>query len=118
MADFKQAVQWMREGEKIRRSGLVFDTDYLIMGKEYVRHSRSEEEGYDWKMDDFEATDWEICEEKKESLSEQRDSLGSSGNYWYHEDRVKKSVRRLKKEMHLTFENGIIINKVFGDKLC
>lgn len=67
MANFNQAIKWLKEGKKVRRSGLgfAFDTDYITLGVKDFQHCRSSEEGIDWSLIDFEAEDWEIFEEKK-----------------------------------------------------
>lgn len=68
MVNFMQVVKWLREGKKVRRDGkgFAFDTDYITMGTEHPKHCRSEEEGFDWTLDDFQATDWKIYEDKNE----------------------------------------------------
>lgn len=70
MAEFKQAIQWMKEGKKVRRRG-VHQID------EYVWHIPNVEKGNfklttvekpetDLILEDFEAEDWEIVEEDQE----------------------------------------------------
>ena len=65
IAGFKQAVQWIREGKKVRRAGYpekAYISNYYksgaICGIEsgYMRIKPE-------KIEDFEATDWEIYEE-------------------------------------------------------
>ena len=60
MADFKQAIRWMKEGEKVRRSKWANNYYIKCVSQTYI-----EEEGpdhsssYESKILDFEATDWE-----------------------------------------------------------
>ena len=59
MADFAQAVKWMKEGKKVRR-----DKQFMIIS---IIDNRfiSGERIYSAEYEDIEATDWEIYKEKK-----------------------------------------------------
>lgn len=65
MASFNQAIQWMKEGKKVRRK--YFDDKkfniYLSERGIWYKYERAEFR-YPFNFEDFEATDWEIyCEE-------------------------------------------------------
>ena len=66
MADFKQAIKWMKEGRKVK-SERYFEGDYFYIKNDIIMFSSEgidEDEKQGFELDDFEATDWEIyCEE-------------------------------------------------------
>ena len=73
--DFKQAIQWLKEGKKVRRKNWAPDFRLNIPYTFGICAERNnaivnEPFSYDFKIEDFEATDWEIYEEEK-SLSDQ-----------------------------------------------
>lgn len=80
MSDFKQAIKWLKEGKKVRRAKWKFgyelhfyDDGYRIAGKSLPNTDDKdffEVRCGSFKIEDFEATDWEIFEEEKESLSD------------------------------------------------
>lgn len=66
MSDFKQAIQWLKEGKKVRHPRMGFDTDYFYLKNAHIYHCRNEEPWeHEFGINDFEATDWEIYEEIK-----------------------------------------------------
>ena len=61
MADFKQAIKWMKEGKKIRRPN-YYEDDYSYLHNGNVMMDNKENLAI--TLEQFEATDWEIyCEE-------------------------------------------------------
>ena len=71
MADFLQAVEWLREGKKVRRNqeSWLEHFDYCQDGVEgclggiveyYKNNKHIREKTGEFWMNDFEATDWEI----------------------------------------------------------
>ena len=71
MADFNQAIKWMKEGRNVRRihwkdwSGFhLYNADGIGIMFSNNRHISDK-----LSISDLEATDWEIYEEKIESLS-------------------------------------------------
>ncbi|MCP6727488.1 MAG: hypothetical protein KJI69_05770 [Patescibacteria group bacterium] len=57
MADFNQAIQWLKEGKEVRRESWK--------GK-FTKGYKPNYKDYRYSLEDFEATDWEIyCEEHK-----------------------------------------------------
>ena len=84
MSDFQQAIEWMKEGKKVRRVKWKFgyelhlyDDGYRISEK--VLPNMKDKEFFEvkcgsFKIEDFEATDWEVYEEEikleKRSFSE------------------------------------------------
>ena len=77
MADFKQAIKWAREGKgkEVRRKSWE--------GKS-IKGYKPDIKEYIFSLEDFEATDWEIYEEK-ESSGEFLRRLGINGDLWAKE---------------------------------
>jgi len=69
MADFKQAVEWMKEGRKVKRC----DNFYLILGNNEIIIHKIKGKNMDSnpKLDliDIDSTNWEIYEEPIEVLT-------------------------------------------------
>lgn len=62
MADFKQAVEWMKEGKKVTRPTWAID-EYIYEPK--ITLLDNEDKPCDWlRIIHFEATDWEIYQEE------------------------------------------------------
>lgn len=100
MADFMQAVKWMKEGKKVRRQNWCVG-NYIYLGK------NSHYLYYDGKVFvttymDTEATDWEIYEEEvKEStkglpLSQLRVQLKHGGEWGFQESVIKEFIQKVK----------------------
>ncbi len=85
MSDFKQAIEWLKEGKKVRHPRMGFDTDHYFLKGAHIYHCRSEEpwEG-GFTFNEYEATDWEIYEEK-ESDGDLFNRLGTDGKLWAEE---------------------------------
>ena len=63
MADIKQAVQWMKEGKKVKHSDWSDGSFvcYLLMSSSFKNSSGRD---FEFSLRDFERTDWIIHEEK------------------------------------------------------
>jgi len=129
--NFMQAVKAMKEGKKVRRSRwgdqlcifMNIPEDTIKQGKPKCEESNPKEfRGY---IIDFEATDWEIVEDKK-TLSDEYmvvDLPSYKGNV-YLEDKVKQFIKDIKEDMKETFPTPSIqdlicdkINKRAGERL-
>ncbi len=111
MADFKQAIQWLKEGRKVRRPNWAQDFRLNIPYKFGICAERNpaivpEPFSYDFKIEDFEATDWEIYEEKqicmKENCNKEAMYPLCLGVYFCkeHWDKIVDTSRKLPKMMH------------------
>lgn len=128
MADFIQAIKWMREGKKVR-SERYLEGDHF-----YIENNTIMFFGPGWDepektsfedIEDFEATDWEILQEK-ESLSDKIDDRDYKP---IERHLVQRSVKDLKERIdkinlcsNASIQDYLIeaqdeVNKVFGDKL-
>ena len=60
MADFNQAIKWLKEGKKVRRNAFTQKDFFVVSGGTYIYWK--EVGGGRWNPDmlDYEATDWEI----------------------------------------------------------
>ena len=72
LADFKQAIAWMKEGKKIRRR----NEGWYIKGNKMLNLYGVETGNLcvhqEFSIPDFEATDWEIYEEPKTPILEKK----------------------------------------------
>ncbi len=95
MSDFKQAIQWLGEGKKVRRSSTNNKEWYIFLSEEIgeegfvcLHHTINfEPKLWSQSIDMLEATDWEIYEEKKESLSEGFEL------FFYSQEEVKAQIK-------------------------
>lgn len=73
MADFKQAVEWIRDGKKVKRKEwrellLVLDTGRIVFcSNEGIEYSNDRSNLF---FQDYIASDWEIYDEKTPTQSE------------------------------------------------
>ena len=73
MADFKQAIEWLREGKKVRRKCTSNPFYKIFLSKElgskdfvYMEHMKElKPKPHNFQLEEFEATDWEIYLEKR-----------------------------------------------------
>lgn len=68
MSDFKQAIKWLKEGKKVRRKDreiilFIYKVDKYVDCIRYATYN-GEINDINLNISDFEATDWEIYEEK------------------------------------------------------
>lgn len=77
MADFKQAVEWMKEGINVRRKYWLNESYYIYLSENGFWHKDGNVEfKHNFCMSDFKGDDWEIYEEKKLNYLEKiKDSL-------------------------------------------
>lgn len=127
MADFTQAVKWMKEGKKVRCAKWGDENLHIYQEKNFCTFVRDHEhEKVNWLCsNEFEATDWEIYGEKEKSLSDEIGTYVQSDaiNVKY----VKTAVKKLKERLYEDPEaccHGVrerdafkIIDKIFGEKL-
>ena len=115
MSDFKQAIKWLNEGKKVRRSSWK-NLDCFIYAEKYLEPILLAPSGREewFGICDFEATDWEIYEEKKdESLSDKiyKSALGAvrCPDSISTED-VKEKIQNAQKRL-----KDLIVSFVYGD---
>ena len=146
MADFKQAIEWMKEGKKVKRPHWV----YPILIKQDFIHildlETNKTQHYQNCVDDFEATDWEIyCKEhefkwdefrainickncgfkklrEKESLSDQIAKIDVFSlvepSYAYDPNHVKKHLQNAQRRLKKDIEEAEKEYKETGAKYC
>lgn len=68
MSNFKQAIQWMKEGKKVRRKS--WPGKYCNLAHEYGEILRETGKGYVLNFNEVDAIDWEIYEEETLSNNE------------------------------------------------
>ncbi len=124
MSDFKQAIEWLKEGKKVKRSSISNKKWYLFASEKkgeegfiYLHHSILQEPTINsFNLESFEATDWEIYEESKESLSDKFFTISNAPGFHKEqkivtEDDIKEKIqnaqRRLKEE---------VCDKPYGDE--
>ena len=71
MAYFKQAIEWLKEGKKVRGESW-YDGAYWFLDKTMNAIQNEKNEDAWFQIRNFEATDWEIFKEKEETLSDKR----------------------------------------------
>lgn len=126
MADFKQAIEWMREGKKVKAT-----TNNSIKGPYWADgfKMKCDFNGEDLIIYDFlgwfvePETNWEIYEEQ--SLSDDRIFVGNNceKKYSYSEDDVKEFISTIKSKTQVGTEWYRLgfhkfIEELAGDKLC
>lgn len=107
MADFMQAVKWMKEGKKVIRKGMKINNELVILtAKKFsdrISISYIDENGtgtewaYTFKIDDYEATDWEIYEEDIRTLADK--VFDRNGQRVYKERDVKTFIQKVKDDI-------------------
>ena len=120
MADFQQAIKWLKEGKKVRRSSWGNKTLYGY-GEDFIHFS---DEGGDSNAHflnevlSLEATDWEIYEELKvvkESLSDKIERI-EFPNGVFHEvcytDAIKEKVQNAQRRLKEAFPEVINIEEL------
>jgi len=129
MADFKQAIKWLREGKKVRRGGWY--KELVAVNADCIRLTfEDRKSNLGLGCADCEATDWEIYEEeKKESLSDKiMNSFGYPEGTIKTQDvkeKIQNAQRRLKEDLLINGTYHRVINEKvdkvfqeeFGDKL-
>jgi len=125
MADFIQAIKWLKDGKKVKKNGMSKNV-YLFMKDDAIKHrgffeEESNADNFSFYDDLIEGNDWEIYEEIK-TLS---DTIQPYNFIDYSEPNVvtvpelKNSIQQLIKD-YRTNTNGDFIKAlrdIFGEKL-
>ena len=138
MSDFKQAIEWLKEGKKVRRkkwkSNIICGiSDSVWDGKEHKRGIYFYDKdkihitiNLKFSLKDFEATDWEIFEEKKESLSDKYSEYYNGFQLKDIKEKIQNAHRRIYEVINMEWGKGMeyvlsevreIFKEEFGDKL-
>ncbi len=124
MSDFKQAIQWLKEGKKVRRPSFSEDF-YCILNDNLIKYVDENGNMMSSVIEFFEATDWEIYEEGyyeclycHRSLEEKDMGLRCKYcNEWtYHKDCFKKGKKLEPKESlseNIFDSKGVLDGKIF-----
>ena len=64
MSDFQQVIKWLKEGKKVRRKSHDPKSYFIVYCGSEGQFENCEGTYRTFDMSDFEATDWEIYEEK------------------------------------------------------
>ena len=122
--DFMQAVNEMKQGKKVRRKNinLIFEFQNDLLKTNYPISSKT------LRLRDFLATDWEVVEEPKQTLSDKRidepDCERCSKGRIYAQNDVKIFIKTIKTEISqyicdsmglLYKENNDVIDKIIDD---
>ena len=83
MADFMQAVKWMKEGKKVRRESMPAEWFYFIEGDTVQNEFGNLKNRTYFCVEDFEATDWEIYRDETSTKFLKR--AGTDGTLWAKE---------------------------------
>lgn len=105
MSDFNQAIKWLEEGKKVRRPSWE-EKSYWIFGIDKVI-SWTDGRNAHIHLNQIEATDWELYEEKKEEII---------GNpiYWASKERDKYWKKKIQKAQRRLKEDKVDITDVLG----
>ena len=132
MATFQEAIVWLREGKKVRRKDVDNEKFRIILSEGELFYYQISEDGiynYSFDINEFEATDWEIFEEK-ESLSDKIENY-ADGCYPFPvlivehaKQKIQNAQRRLKEESDSCIERGqfnesyfqSLVDKIFKEE--
>ncbi len=96
MANFEQAIKWMREGKKVARLNWVKGISLHSKGG-IIYNNGGTETGLLTSLLNIEAIDWEIYGEEKENLSKKRHPIMKEKmRYFYYEEDVGDSIKKIK----------------------
>ncbi len=119
MADFKQAVEWMKEGKKVQTISLDFIYYYIYNNEIYCWDIESNMKHHSQELRlefEIEATDWEIYKHTDTLSDKIIVGLGQNGdprtfvNGLYAED-VKSFIKQLKEKLRQdTNQDGIVVH--------
>lgn len=133
--NFLEAVKAMKEGKKVKRKSWGNDSDYFTIENGMFCQHGTEKDYSNTNtialyLEAFEATDWEIVEEKK-TLSDKIGYLHDSENaFCYNKDGafiqvkdVKEALKKLSIYIEKCNDNEeavdmVIVREIFGDLLC
>ncbi len=135
MSDFKQAIEWMKVDKKVHRKN--WKDFYIYFDGTFIRTNDGKVVDTLFQiMLNFEATDWEIYEEPKESLSDNEVYFPKPGQVYSEglyfpikiiEEKIQNVHRRLREAHFFTSnhadherfieESNKIFEEEFGKKL-
>ena len=116
MADFKQAVEWIKEGKKVRRP--IWDKDNYIELVGTTRYIQDKYRVVEVNLNMIEATDWEIYEEEDdwslelepynfEEINKYVNGLNTPAKFeatGYRYDSIKKLKEKILQDKGIDFE--------------
>jgi len=114
MASFNDAKCWLLNGEKICRPSWKKNSYWSLGSAGVIIYSDGEPAKV--HINQTNAYDWEIWKEKK-TLSDEKESMGTSHDFWYKEDKVKQFIRELKESEFLNGGMLGLINEKAGPGL-
>jgi len=102
--NFLEAVAEMRNGRKVRRKEWPDKKCFDYVNNQYNSHETIKSEASclgisnaTYSLGDFEATDWEVVEEVKKTLSDKRiNPSGDISTAKYKEDDIKEAINELR----------------------
>lgn len=126
MADFNQAIKWLREGKKIRMSSWREESAYIYRktGDFDIFFSKGNACQFNLLFTDME--NWEIFKEEAKSLSNHIRSVAGESTHMISKDKVKEAVNRLKSKLPIKYKAPCstfvvdmhgIVDEIFGEKL-
>ena len=133
MADFQQAIKWLKEGKKVRRKDWGNKTLYAE-GDRFVNFTDQTGDcsGYFFhEIRNIEANDWEIYEERYYECPNCKKKLDKSfmgkqcgcGHWTYHHTCFKEGKKEIKKESlsdnieRIEFPNGVFHEVCYTDAI-
>ncbi len=121
MADFIQAIKWIKEGKKVRRENWGNQSYHYKLNNEYVLPMSKDKPKPD-NLIEIEGNDWQIVEEEK-TLSDKTKIIVNDFSAYYEED-VKKFIKDIKEDIedfvttkHYKGKIKELIDKKAGDRL-
>ncbi len=97
MADFQQAVKWMKEGKKVRRAASSV-SDYRFMDEGRIKYNLNGVVTPGITGNAVEATDWEIYEEEEDwELGEQMCTLNNKVGFSLFD--THKFIQKVKEDL-------------------
>lgn len=123
MADFQQAIKWLKEGKKVRRK--YWNKDYAVYLSEggIWYKERDAEFRNTFYVGDFEATDWEIFEEKVELktlknivniMNSDLEEYNRIGPTPFFRNKIKQEAINDIKELKIGCRNSKILRDILG----
>lgn len=114
---FMWAVEMMKEGKKVRRITWIKEAYECCIDKQRHRHNISFSTPLDL-LEDYEATDWEIYEEKKTLWDKRDESQSIMMNPCFANGDVRETFKRIIQRIRETDENvEVIIQEEAGKEL-
>ena len=114
MANIKQAKQWLREGKRVRRPCWK-EGSYWKLGVDESIYWGYDDIRATVHLNQLEANDWEICEEKK-TLSDEI-FTNRDGCSCVYSNKLRNAIKDLKNARLCGKISDEKINEIFGTKL-